>query len=64
MPLLQRLKSKRIRGGADGLSALTYAEEINNTGILLRDAMTEYVQEFTANGKAIESKLDNRVIKL
>lgn len=50
--------------GNDGLSALTYAEEINNTGILLRDAMTEYVQEFTANGKAIESKLDNRVIKL
>lgn len=49
--------------GNDGLSALTYATEIKNTGILLRDLMTEWVMERTSEGKNIESKIDDRVIK-
>lgn len=50
--------------GNDGLSALTYAEKTTNTGILLRDVMTQKVKELTAEGKNIESQLDNRVIDL
>jgi len=50
--------------GNDGLTVFTYADETINTGVLLRDVMTEYVQDQTAKGKQIESKLDNRVIKL
>lgn len=48
--------------GNDGLSALTYSAKITNTGILLRDLMTNWVKELTAEGKNIESKLDDRVI--
>lgn len=47
--------------GNDGLSALSYATKTTNTGILLRDMMTEWVTELTAEGKKIESKLDDRV---
>ena len=50
--------------GNDGMTALTYAEETINTGILLRDVMIEYVQDMTEQGKPIESKLYNRVIVL
>jgi len=48
--------------GNDGLTALTNAHKITNTGMLLRDVMTKYVQDLTASGKKVASKLDNRVI--
>ena len=47
--------------GNDGLSPLSYATKSTNTGILLRDVMTMRVKELTAEGKKIESKIDDRV---
>lgn len=49
--------------GNDGLTALTNAHKVTNTGMLLRDIMIQYVQELTKSGKKVESKLDNRVIE-
>lgn len=48
--------------GNDGLSPLPYASKVTNTDILLRDLMTSWVKELTAQGKNIESKIDDRVI--
>lgn len=48
--------------GNDGLSPLSYASKVTNTDILLRDLMTSWVKELTAQGKNIESKIDDRVI--
>lgn len=48
--------------GNDGLTALTRARKNVNTGILLRNMMIEYIQDLTAKGKSVESKLDDRVI--
>ncbi len=48
--------------GNDGLSPLSYASKVTNTDILLRDLMTSWVKEQTAQGKNIESKIDDRVI--
>lgn len=48
--------------GNGGMMALTRGT-IENTGILLRDMMTEYVTILTREGKLIESQLDKRVVK-
>lgn len=50
--------------GNDGCSALTYAENITDTGITLRDLMINYVKELTESGKTVEAKLDDRVVEL
>lgn len=48
--------------GNDGLVALTHAEHILNTGILLRDAMIDYMKALTAKGLQVDGNLDDRVI--
>lgn len=50
--------------GNDGFHAFLNAEKITNTGITLRDLMTEYIKELTQEGRIVESKLDDRVIDL
>jgi len=50
--------------GNSGMTALTRAENINMTGILIRDAMIEYVQELDAQGKQVAAEIDDRVIDL
>lgn len=48
--------------GNSGMTALTRAENINKTGVLIRDAMIEYVRELDAQGKQVTAELDDRVI--
>ena len=48
--------------GNNGLSALLYATKTTVTDIVLRDMMISWVKELTAQGKNIESKIDDRVI--
>ena len=50
--------------GNNGMTGLTYADETVDIGILLRDAMLEYIQDTTSKGKQVDAKLDNRVIVL
>ncbi|MDR1368754.1 MAG: 5'-nucleotidase C-terminal domain-containing protein [Dysgonamonadaceae bacterium] len=51
-----------LADGNSGMSALTKATKILDTGITLRDVMIDYVRKCTAEGKKINSKLDNRII--
>lgn len=48
--------------GNSGMSALTRAENITMTGILIRDAMIDYVRELEAQGKQVTAEIDGRVI--
>ena len=48
--------------GNSGMSAMTKAVKTTDTGILLRDAMIDYVKQLTAAGKEITSAIDDRVI--
>ena len=50
--------------GNDGLTALTNASKTTNTGMLLRDLMIQWVKDLTAQGKMVESRIDNRVVDL
>lgn len=50
-----------LADGNGGMGALLKGEQ-NNTGILLRDMMIEYVQELTAQGKTVSSQLDDRAV--
>ena len=48
--------------GNSGMTALTHAVKSQNTGILIRDAMIDYVKALDAQGKVIEPVVDDRVI--
>ena len=48
--------------GNSGMSAMTKAVKTTDTGILLRDAMIDYVKQLTAAGKEITSAINDRVI--
>lgn len=51
-----------LADGNNGMDAFIDAEEINDTGITLRDIMIEYVKEQTNKGKQLSSKNDGRII--
>ena len=51
-----------LADGNSGMTALTKATKTLNTGIPIRDIMIEYVRKCTAEGKKIDSELDNRII--
>lgn len=48
--------------GNSGMTALTRAVETYKTGVLARDAMTDYVKRLAAQGKTVSAQLDDRVI--
>ena len=48
--------------GNSGMGAMTKAIKTTDTGILLREAMIDYVRQLTAEGKAITAEIDDRVI--
>jgi 2',3'-cyclic-nucleotide 2'-phosphodiesterase (5'-nucleotidase family) len=48
--------------GNDDMEALKKAVSVKNTGITLRDYMLDYIKSRTAEGKAVSSKLDGRII--
>lgn len=48
--------------GNSGMTALTQATNVQKTGILIRDAMIEYVRELDAKGLSVSAELDDRVI--
>jgi len=48
--------------GNSGMTALTHATNVQKTGVLIRDAMIEYVRELDAKGLEVRAKIDNRVI--
>lgn len=50
--------------GNSGMTALTRADNIIRTGILIRDAMIDYVRELEAQGKQVTAEIDDRVIDL
>lgn len=50
--------------GNDRMEALTKAVKVTDSNILLRDALIEYIQKQTAENKAIDSNLDNRIMIL
>ncbi|MDR1632821.1 MAG: 5'-nucleotidase C-terminal domain-containing protein [Dysgonamonadaceae bacterium] len=47
--------------GNDRMEALTKAVKITDSNMLIRDALIEYVKKQTAENKAIDSNLDNRI---
>lgn len=47
--------------GNGGMTALTRAINYTNSGILLRDAMIDYVKELDAAGKPVTALLDDRI---
>ena len=51
-----------LADGNSRMTALTEATNTFNTGIPIREIIIEYVRKCTAEGKKIESKLDNRII--
>lgn len=51
-----------LADGNNGMTAFLEAEEINNTGITLRDIMIDYVKEKTSEGKKLSSQNDGRII--
>jgi len=50
-----------LADGNDGLQALKKAVETEDTGIVLRDIMLDYIKQQTSEGKMITSHLDNRI---
>lgn len=48
--------------GNSGMSALTRCTDRLNTGILIRDAMIDYVRQLDAKGLTVSASLDDRVI--
>lgn len=50
--------------GNSGMTALTRAISYQNTGILIRDAIIEFIKELDAKGQTVSAQLDGRVIDL
>lgn len=50
--------------GNDGLTALTKATKTTDTGILVRDLISDHLKELDAAGKVVDVKLDGRVTDL
>lgn len=50
-----------LLGAGDSLSALTRATEVENTGVLLRDAIITMIEERSALGQKLTSSITNRV---
>lgn len=50
--------------GNDRMDALTKAVKVTDSNILLRDAVIEYIKKQTAENKAIDSNMDNRIMIL
>lgn len=48
--------------GGDSVYTLKYANDAIETGIILRDAVIEYIKDLTAGGKDIDAESDARVI--
>lgn len=48
--------------GNDGMQAMTHAELVEDTGVLLRDYMLGRVKEQTKRGEVLTSRLDGRII--
>lgn len=51
-----------LADGNDGMDAMVKAESIEQTGVILREYMIDYITAQTAEGKAISSQLDDRII--
>ena len=47
--------------GGDNITALKEATDVEQTGLLLRDVMINYIESVTKEGKQITSHIDNRV---
>jgi 2',3'-cyclic-nucleotide 2'-phosphodiesterase (5'-nucleotidase family) len=47
--------------GNDGMTALADADSTLGSGVLIRDMLIAHIKNLTADGKNIESKLDNRI---
>lgn len=47
--------------GNDGMTALADAKNIFPSGVLIRNLITDHIRNITAEGKEVESKLDNRI---
>jgi 2',3'-cyclic-nucleotide 2'-phosphodiesterase (5'-nucleotidase family) len=47
--------------GNDRMEALSKAVKVTDSNILLRDALIEFIKKQTAENKAIDSNLDNRI---
>lgn len=48
--------------GGDNMSALSEAVSVEQTGVLIRDAIFAKIEELTSEGRKIDYKLDGRVI--
>ena len=48
--------------GGDGSRIGTYADEVIDTNVIIRDAIVDYIRELTAQGKKIDPKMDGRVV--
>lgn len=51
-----------LADGNNGMDAFLNADEVEDTGITLRDVMIEYVKEQTQQGNKLSSKNDGRII--
>jgi len=47
--------------GGDSMTMLTHAVAVERPGIIVREALIEYIKSLTAQGKQVEVKLDGRV---
>lgn len=48
--------------GNDGFSVLKRATRVTDHGILMRDAVIQYIRQLTAEGRTVEATLDNRIV--
>lgn len=48
--------------GGDSVYALKYASNVVETGIVLRDAVIEYIKDITRSGKKVTAEKDGRVV--
>ena len=48
--------------GGDGSRIGTYSDEVIDTDVLIRDAVSDYIRELTAQGKKIDPRMDGRVV--
>jgi len=48
--------------GGDGSRIGSYADEVIETDVLIRDAVVDYIRNLTEQGKKIDPKMDGRVV--
>jgi 2',3'-cyclic-nucleotide 2'-phosphodiesterase (5'-nucleotidase family) len=51
-----------VAEGGDGMTMLTKAAVLDRPGVLVRDAMTDYIHWLADNGLLVDAQLDGRVV--